>query len=211
MYQNYIFDLYGTLLDIHTDETGIRVWYVMQKRFRDAGVFSRPSELRRQYVRYCREEMGRMDVPYPEIDICNVFQRLAEGKADRAWAEETAVQFRNAARVYCHPYRKTKKVLQELKRQGKKTWLLSNAQRVFTIPEMEAFGLPEYFDDIFISSDYGIRKPDPAFLMLLLEKHDLQKEDTVMIGNEFASDIRTADACGIDSVFINTGDTAAGK
>lgn len=41
--------------------------------------------------------------------------------------------------------------------------------------------------------------------MLLLEKHDLQKEDTVMIGNEFASDIRTADACGIDSVFINTG------
>ena len=102
-------------------------------------------------------------------------------------------------------YRKTKKVLQELKRQGKKTWLLSNAQRVFTIPEMEAFGLPEYFDDIFISSDYGIRKPDPAFLMLLLEKHDLQKEDTVMIGNEFASDIRTADACGIDSVFINTG------
>ena len=38
MYQNYIFDLYGTLLDIHTDETGIRVWYVMQKRFRDAGV-----------------------------------------------------------------------------------------------------------------------------------------------------------------------------
>ena len=205
MYQNYIFDLYGTLLDIHTDETGIRVWYVMQKRFRDAGVFSRPSELRRQYVRYCREEMGRMDVPYPEIDICNVFQRLAEGKADRAWAEETAVQFRNAARVYCHPYRKTKKVLQELKRQGKKTWLLSNAQRVFTIPEMEAFGLPEYFDDIFISSDYGIRKPDPAFLMLLLEKHDLQKEDTVMIGNEFASDIRTADACGIDSIFINTG------
>ena len=63
MYQNYIFDLYGTLLDIHTDETGIRVWYVMQKRFRDAGVFSRPSELRRQYVRYCREEMGTDGCP----------------------------------------------------------------------------------------------------------------------------------------------------
>ena len=43
-------------------------------------------------------------------------------------------------------------LLEALKKKGKKIYLLSNAQRIFTEYEMHTLGIAKYFDDIFISS-----------------------------------------------------------
>lgn len=42
-------------------------------------------------------------------------------------------------------------MLEALKKKGKKIYLLSNAQRIFTEYEMHTLGIAKYFDDIFIS------------------------------------------------------------
>ena len=50
-------------------------------------------------------------------------------------------------------------LLDTLKAKGKKIFLLSNAQRSFTMNEMNMLGLTPYFDGIFISSDREVSKP----------------------------------------------------
>ena len=37
-----------------------------------------------------------------------------------------------------------------------------------------------------------------------MEKHDMEKEDTVMVGNDTITDIRMSQMAGIDAVLINT-------
>ncbi len=39
----------------------------------------------------------------------------------------------------------------------------------FTAPEISLLGLTKYFDGILLSSDAGVKKPDPAFCEMLLE------------------------------------------
>lgn len=48
-------------------------------------------------------------------------------------------------------------MLQRLKDAGKKVFLLSNAQALFTAPEISLLGLTKYFDGILLSSDAGVK------------------------------------------------------
>ena len=56
MYQNYIFDLYGTLIDIHTDEETRGLWKQMAGILARRGAKYRPEELRQAYRTFCEEE-----------------------------------------------------------------------------------------------------------------------------------------------------------
>ena len=89
--------------------------------------------------------------------------------------------------------------------------MLSNAQAVFTMPEIEQLGLSEYFDDIFISSDVGVKKPEPLFFGKLLQKHSLEPSKTVMVGNDFFADMGIALACGTAGAHINSDRLSARK
>ena len=51
-------------------------------------------------------------------------------------------------------------LLDLLKKKNKKIYLLSNAQRIFTLYEMNILGIHKYFDGIYFSSDYNVCKPD---------------------------------------------------
>ena len=92
-----------------------------------------------------------------------------------------------------------------LRAAGKRVILLSNAQRLFTIAEMEMTGICKYFDDIFISSDHGVKKPQKEFMEKLLEKHSIKESEALMIGNEIRTDCLCASLCGVPSAFVNTG------
>ena len=60
-------------------------------------------------------------------------------------------------------------------------------------------------DRIYISSDYGVMKPDPMFMQCLIETEKIDIKESVMIGNEVRSDIKVADSCGMDAILLNTG------
>ena len=218
MYKNYIFDLYGTLISIWTDESSPVFWKKMCEVYSLFGADYTPGELRNTYLDLCREEeriLAEQNILYPEIDLANVFAKLYENAPARhvtqtdfqisdGWVFWTANVFRMLSRKAFSVYENTRSTLLALKEKGCGVYLLSNAQHIFTVPEMEMAKITDLFDAIYISSDCRVRKPDPAFMEILLKEQDLDRRDCVMVGNDFSSDIRIAMDCGMDSIFLNT-------
>lgn len=227
-YKNYIFDLYGTLIDIHTDEEDPMLWeYAARYLYEEFNVKYTENGLKEAYKKLCAEEeedlrAANPDIKYPEIRLPKVFAKLIEGDynsvgviekrtpaPDRIEGISPKMQalctyFREMSRDKLEVYKGVFEMMDALKNAGKKIYLLSNAQRCFTVKELEDTHLTDYFDDIFISSDKYVKKPDPVFMELLLNKHGLKKEECLMIGNDIKSDVGVAQAAGVKSLFINT-------
>ncbi len=212
-YRDYVFDLYGTLIDIHTDETGEAFWRCMTDIYGAAGASYEPEELRRSYLRLCEAETEAVardnGSPYPEPDLGKVFAALYSEKCSgalpaEAWIEQTALEFRRASRNRLRLYDGTRETLETLRGRGKRIFLLSNAQALFTRDELERTGLRDLFDGIFLSSEQGVRKPDPGFLRRLMDRYGISADDALFVGNDVSSDVRIADACGMGSVFLDT-------
>lgn len=208
MYKNYIFDLYGTLIDIRTDEWSDEPWERFAEWLTENGMPYSGSEVRELYDSEVKKlEAAPTEFKCREIDIIPVFKTICrKHKPDISDEEVWKVgeQFRIITTKMIRLYPNSKKVLTELKKAGKKVYLLSNAQRVFTWQELEKTGIIDDFDDIFISSDAGCKKPDPAFYRMLIEKHNLKIEESVMIGNDSTSDIAGADSVGMDAFYVKT-------
>ncbi len=217
-YKNYIFDLYGTLIDIHTDENQMSLWETLATFYSHYGVDYRPGELRSAYKRTVKDEEKQLKnkaIDYPEINLETVFIRLLkEGpkghpttrlvQDDKEWACAVANIFRIESYKKIKVYKNAEKVLSSLKVRGSKLYLLSNAQRSFSVPELEVTGLARFFEATYISSDSGIKKPDPQFLEMLLSAEGLDRSECVMVGNDLDSDMKIAGECGMDGILVNT-------
>ena len=206
-YSHYIFDLYGTLADIHTDETLPRLWRSMAERYARAGAVYGPRELRESYLRICAERISRVDSPWPDIPIRDVFARLYMEKGIRPGSSavrETAMAFRRLSTTRLRLYAGARELLAALRDAGRGVYLLSNAQRLWTEAELRALGLWECFDDVVISSDFGCCKPDPRLFRALLERNGLEAADCLMIGNDPAADIRGAAGVGMAGYYIRS-------
>ncbi len=207
MYRNVLFDLYGTLVDIHTDEKKRYLWQKMSDFFRAYGAYYTPTALRQAYLHYVTQLESQLEGPYPEIQIELVFLQLYLDKgihADPALIRSTGTAFRTISRSRLALYPDVLDLLNGLKERHIGIYLLSNAQHLFTEPEMQMTGLLPFFDGVFYSSDIGCKKPDPTFMELLLSTYGLNKKECVMIGNEAASDVAVAEACGMDSIYLHT-------
>ena len=167
-YDNYVFDLYGTLVDIHTDEEPKEIWDKLALFYGYYGACYSAEELKKRYETLVKGKEADLKVslendPHyahessPEIEITDVFQSLFTEKgveADNTLAIHTGQFFRVLATEYIRVYPGTIEMLQNLKKKGKNVYLLSNAQRIFTAYEMQVIQIAKYFDDIFISSDF---------------------------------------------------------
>ena len=216
MYDNYIFDLYGTLADILTNEEEPYLWQKMSEFYTSMGASYTSAQLRQAFRRLEKEfvchmqreaeESGQRDL-LVEPDLTEVFRKLFQEKGvccERQSAQMTAIFFRTLSRQLLRVYDGVKETLQELRRRGKHVYLLSNAQSDFTRPELELMGLTECFDGILISSEEGCKKPCPAFFHRLLERYHLEPAACLMTGNEENSDIAGACHVGMDSLYIHT-------
>lgn len=144
MYQNYIFDLYGTLVDIHTNEKKAYLWKKMSLFFGMKGAAYEPKELRMAYETKIKEQEAALKMEcrgshVPEIDIADVFRQLFEDQAVSVTEKEIAdlaKMFRAISIEELKLFPGVPEMLQRLKDAGKKVFLLSNAQALFTAPEI---------------------------------------------------------------------------
>ena len=202
-YKNYIFDLYGTIIDIHTEEGEKKLWKALAKFYRQHGAFYFAGGIRRGYHKYVDEELEKAE----EIQVEKVFAKLYADKgveASEALVLETCRFFRDTSTYHLRLYEWSLPILQKLKENGKKVYLLSNAQRSFTYHEMETLDIVKYFDKIYISSDYGMKKPNPAFFRLLMENEGLKAEECLFLGNDQTCDILGAQGVGMDTWYVHT-------
>ena len=206
MYKNYVFDLYGTLVDIRTDESEFQLWKKMGEIYSSYGAFYTAIDLQETYVLLC-EQLEKVLPENGEIDLRLVFEQLFEIRGvtvSSALLKHIAVTFRSLSRQKISVYPGVKEALAELKRRGKGVYLLSNAQSDFTRPEIEMMGLTSYFDGIFISSEAGYKKPSKEFFEKLLETYKLDPKTCLMVGNDESADIRGAQMMGMDSLYMHT-------
>ncbi|BCN32077.1 HAD family hydrolase [Anaeromicropila herbilytica] len=207
-YKNYIFDLYGTLVNIHTNEKKKYLWDKLALFYRFQGANYQPLELKNEYKRLCdllEEKLTNVD--YPEIEITKVFQMLFQNKsidANLQLAKETGTIFRALSIQDIGLYDGVIDLLDELQKKDKKIYLLSNAQQIFTEPEMKMLDIYDYFDGILFSSDQGCKKPSPLLYQAILQKYNLCKEDSIMIGNDYIADIKGANTIGLSSLYIHS-------
>ena len=202
-YENYIFDLYGTLVDIHTDEESSYLWEKMVLIFGYFQVFYNPDEMKKAFRRIGGEEAQHRE----EIRIEKVFARLLKEKGVEPKDEQVSWIcrfFRAASTEYIRLYPKVQESLAELKEQGKHIYLLTNAQRAFTEYELRMLKIEDYFDGIYISSDYGVKKPNRLFFEKMIEESGINPAQSVMIGNDMICDIEGAKNAGLDAIYIQT-------
>ncbi len=207
-----VFDLYGTLVDIHTNEEQKNFWKKLAKFLRRHGVHYEYKELKREYAGLCKKYSGLLQEKYPdnkiEINISDVFYELCARKNERVTREFTdafGYIFRVESRAYVRVYDGVYEMLEKLHDMGVKVWLLSNAQAIFTMPELESLDLVKYFDGIAISSDAGFKKPDEAFAKYLFEKYPDAKivpNECLMVGNEYGSDGMVAQNAGMNFLYV---------
>lgn len=218
MYDNYIFDLYGTLVDIRTNENKASLWKYMAGYMTLQGAPYSAAELRKRYRTLlsdqCRKQYEEHKPLIPEltqdqieVDLSQVFSNLYHEKGVELTAQmfaDCALMFRTVSLNHLRLYEGAEPLLKELRRQGKRVYLLSNAQRLFTEPELRSLGIYDVFDDVMISSDIGFKKPSPLFYGALLEKNSLDPKASVMIGNDWQADAWGAHNCGLSCMYIHT-------
>jgi len=213
-YKYCIFDLYGTLVDIHTDEEESFLWEKMTFFYNYYGAVYQPEELRREFLRVVREKEAGLNTSsqrthegHPEIRIESVFQelyRLKGVEADEALAIRVGEIFRQNSLEYIQLYEGVSPMLYKMKAAGHKLYILANAQHIFAYSELESLGILGYFDAIYLSSDCGCRKPDPKFFRKLLDEQGIDPKEAVMVGDDAVCDIEGAKTAGLTTIYVHS-------
>ncbi len=196
---NFVFDLYGTLIDIHTDESNAKFRAAVQKYFNrfNGGTVDFWAE----YARLCA--LAETGEKFCEIDLFNVFKKLTGGAHDKT-VLKSAKYFRKKSRRKLKVYGGVKWLLKELRSRGAGVYLVSNAQACFTVEELKKLKLTRYFNGVVISSDFGKKKPSVEIFKYALQKFKLDPRETVYIGNDIAADVCGAKAAGMRTAYIKS-------
>lgn len=194
---NYLFDLYGTLIDIWTDESRTELWSGVAAFLGESDA----DGVRAEYLDLCRTaHRGGLH----EINLLSVFEEMLISRdMDKGRASELARLFRRLSMVHIKAFRGVKSMLAALRKQGR-VYLLSNAQSCFTIDELRETGLYDLFDGIVISSDVGVKKPSREIFEIAFEKFGIERADSIYIGNDLRDDVLGATTFGIPTVYIKT-------
>lgn len=208
MYQNYIFDFYGTVTTIKTDEDSLDRWQKLSLFMGYHGASYTDEALRDAFRKYTKKYLSRrIETDYPDIDIEDVFYRLykeAGVKPNPKIVRSTLRHFRAVTTDKIELHKPVIDFITKLKKQDKKIYLLDNGQRNFLMPELKMFKLKKLFDGIYISSDFGMKKPDVRLLETLLSENNLKTKETILVGNDYTEDIKMARKAGIDCLYIHT-------
>jgi len=81
--------------------------------------------------------------------------------------------------------------------------IISNGFKETTLTKMNLSGLNPYFDNVIISEDVGVNKPNPEIFEYALDKAKATKEESIMIGDSLEADIYGALNFGMEAIFFN--------
>ncbi|WP_418968955.1 HAD family hydrolase [Alloscardovia omnicolens] len=222
-YTDIFCDLYGTIFDIRTQEDSPDVWNMMCDYMNARG--ARFEDGQTLYALYqtqweqAYEEGVRERGEYVEVDVSPVWQMLyAHGgvQVDERSAAATATYFHQISMPLLQPYPHAREFLAIMRRVGIHPILVSNAQAAYTRPDLQAHRLTELFDAIFLSSDFGVKKPDKRFFDHALVSCNANPSRVLYLGNEIGCDVLGARGAGMDVVYLHTplsvpGDPATSK
>jgi putative hydrolase of the HAD superfamily len=90
-----------------------------------------------------------------------------------------------------------------LKQNGYRMHMCSNGFHEVQYKKLAACGLKDYFDTIVLSEDAGANNPSPAYFDYAFRMTGAKPETTLMIGDNFQTDILGAKGAGLDVMWFN--------
>ncbi|MFA5797307.1 MAG: HAD family hydrolase [Candidatus Woesearchaeota archaeon] len=110
--------------------------------------------------------------------------------------------FKKNGTVRKYAFPETIAVLQELKKRYKIA-ILSNTTNISMKQIFEKFPLYELVDEIILSYEVGMQKPDPRIYEIALEKLSVSKDEVIMVGDSLRLDVQSAEDFGIKGILID--------
>ena len=205
--KSIVFDLYGTLIDIETDESMEEIYRGVAHFLTYQGVYLHRWEVRDLYYQIMKQQKEQSGEEYPEINVesvWNTFLRqegMKVATARKKLARTLAHIYRGISRKRLQLYPSVKNVLDKL-RATYRLALISDAQPCYALPEIQAVGLDGYFDPIIISAAYGFRKPDPRLIQNALEIMSVTPGEVICVGNDMYRDIYGASMLDIKTILF---------
>jgi putative hydrolase of the HAD superfamily len=211
-----LFDLYGTLVDIQTRE-GEWEFDRLARWLGFHGVKIGEGELQKVYRRKAEKAFyrKRQECTHPEIDVRDVFREICGSygghEATEDFVNETCRVFRAMTTQRLGLYPGTLPLLKHLEKGAYRLAIVSNAQRVFSEPELDFLGLRTYFDFILFSSDVGRQKPDFRTYERALEVLRVEPSRACFVGNDPYYDVYGAEKLGMTTVLVRSNILPADK
>ncbi|MBN1546005.1 MAG: HAD family hydrolase [Syntrophaceae bacterium] len=206
-----IFDINGTLIDIHTDEGMDEIYRAVSRFLTYQGIYLHSREVRERYHRIMKEQVEASGQEYPEFDVTALWQEFLLRSLNPLWRPPPgklavmprflAEMYRGISRHRLELYPDVKPVLDELQSRFSLA-VVSDGQSPWALPEMRATAIDHYFDPIIISGDYGFRKPDPRLFQAALDKIGAGPDEVLFVGNDMYRDVFGAGQMGIKTVFL---------
>ncbi|RPJ35330.1 MAG: HAD family hydrolase [Planctomycetaceae bacterium] len=232
MITTVLFDIYGTLLDVITDEESLGAFDILSRWLEYKRAYITPEQLRWFYKEEFARRLGmperqraetdlfmsmagqpfaRGTALFLDADVVDVFRTILtsccglEGAEPDHLPEDCAHLFRAATRKDIFLYPTVKPALALIKK-GYKLGIVSNAQEAFTMPELDLYHLRPYFEEIVLSSQAGVRKPNPMIFQRALDNLGAGPHQAVFVGNDLIVDILGARRLGMKTILVGPGD-----
>ncbi|MCD1295375.1 HAD family hydrolase [Methanocella sp. CWC-04] len=233
MITTILFDIYGTMIDISTDENNIMPYETMSKWLEYKSIYLTPDQLKWFYHEEFSKRIGtKEERERVEEDI---FKEIMEEYEMRVREEREIHRDADVREVFksiilkfttpppdelehlaldlSHLFRATtrKKIFiyptvkpaLDQLQRRYRLGIVSNAQEAFTIPELRLFGLDPYFETIVLSSMVGAKKPNSRIFLQALKNLDIKPENAVFVGNDLKADIMGASKLGIKTIYLS--------
>jgi len=204
-----LFDLYGTLIDINTDESLEEIYRCIAHFLTYHGIYLHRGEVRNRYWEILRQQKEESKEEFSEIDVEVIWNTFLKNEgleplpSRQNLAVTLAQLFRGISRTRLQVYPQVKRILDEL-RPGYLLGIICDAQPCYALPEIRAAGLEGYFDPVIISAPRGYRKPDPRLWGEALQVMKLNPSQAIYVGNDMYRDIFGAQRVGIRTIFVDS-------
>lgn len=104
---------------------------------------------------------------------------------------------------YIKPYESVTEFIKFNKKNNIKIGILTDFEIEYQILKLQNLNLLEYIDIIISSEEIGIEKPSKQMFLTILDKLNCNKNDTIMIGDNYEKDIIGAKNINIFSFYFN--------
>lgn len=196
-----LFDLYGTLVDIRLNEDVPALWEGLAVAISDrGGTVGEPADVRRRYRLILAEEGKRRREGFV---MKATFARLLEEYGARNEVASIGRVFRRLSleRLSIRPY--VAPLFDALRKTSCTIGIVSNTEAVLTRFDLERYPLLLSADAVILSSDVGVKKPDPRIFHTALEILRSEPADTIVVGNSLSEDIAGARRAGLRAIYLD--------
>lgn len=207
MIKALFFDLYGTLIDIRTDEDDFWVYEELSRYLSYHSVFISAEELKREYFEGVQQQLRKSKEIYPEVDVYAIFSAIihtyGKKRCSKRVVIDIALLFRSLTIRHFELFAGLYDVLVSLG-ENYKIAIISDAQWVFAEPEIAMLGLTQFFKLRILSSRFGFKKPDIRLFNHAMEKLGVKPEESLYIADNPYKDLIGAKKAGMKCILFRS-------